>query len=161
IYATDCNDASSILEPLITAGKVRPLIVVAAESGRYLGDQSANPHDIKKDLRAMEYLAGIDEERYAKHEKFFCEELIAWAERDFGASRDGHERAVFGCSNGARFAADMGVKRPDLFGHVFAFSVAGRREFKVPAEIKEPATFHLAAGTWEKGFHTTTSNTAA
>jgi enterochelin esterase-like enzyme len=158
IYATDGNDASYVLEPLITSGKVPPMIVVAASSGEYLGDRTKG-YDFKKDLRAMEYLAGEDAERYAKHETFFCEELVSWAEREFGAAKQRQERAIFGCSNDARFAFDMGVKHPDLFGHVIAFSVAGRREFKLPENATGLPHFHLAAGTWE-GFLKTTTNAA-
>ena len=158
IYGTDGNDGATVLEPLITAGKVPPLIVVAAFSGDYQGDRSAG-YDPKKDLRLMEYLTGEDAERYAKHETFFCTELPAWAEREFGASPHRKDRAVFGCSNGARFAVDMGVKHPDLFGHVFAFSVAGHRSFQLPEPAAGLPHFHLAAGTWET-FHTTTKNVA-
>jgi enterochelin esterase-like enzyme len=156
IYATDGNDGAQVLEPLITAGKVPPLITVATSSGGYLGERGAD-YDIQKDLRALEYLSGINAERYAAHEKFFCEELPAWAEQEFGASKDRKERALLGCSNGARFAADMGVRHPDLFGHVFAFSVAGRREFQLPDKATGLPHFHLAAGTWEPFLKMTTN----
>jgi enterochelin esterase-like enzyme len=155
VFATDGQDNAHLVEALITAGKVPPLIVVAAANGGYLGDRSAKA-DMTKDLRAMEYLTGIDKERYGKHEKFFCEELRAWAEKEYGASPDRKDRGVMGCSNGARFAVDMGARHPDLFGHVFAFSVAGRREFKLPAALNPAPHFHLAAGVWEEGFHKTT-----
>jgi enterochelin esterase-like enzyme len=52
----------------------------------------------------------------------------------------------------------MGVRHPDLFGHVIAFSVAGRRKVDVP---EQPAGarphFHLAAGTWEVFLQSTTN----
>jgi enterochelin esterase-like enzyme len=159
LYATDGNAPGHIVEALIDAGTVPPMIVVAATPGGYLGERTGG-HDVKKDLRAMEYLPGIDAERYAKHEKFFCEELVAWAEAEFGASTDRRQRAVFGCSNGARFAVEMGVAHPDLFGHVIAFSVAGRRDVKLPDGAKALPTFHLAAGTWETGFHGITAKVA-
>jgi enterochelin esterase-like enzyme len=148
IFATDGNDGGAILEPLIKAGKIPPVIGIATSSGDYLGDRAAG-YDIKKDLRALEYLSGEDAERYAQHETFFCEEVAAWAEQEFGASKERIDRAVFGCSNGARFAVDMGVRHPDLFGHVIAFSVAGSREFKVPEKAAGLPQYHLAAGTWE------------
>src|SRR5206468_2881783 len=86
LYATDGHDAGGIVEALIDGGKVPPMIVVAAESGEYIGGPAAAAaHDVTKDLRAMEYLRGLNDERYATHEKFFCEELPAWAERAFGA----------------------------------------------------------------------------
>jgi enterochelin esterase-like enzyme len=150
VYATDGRDVAPVLEPLITSGKVPPLVVVAAASGGYLGGPGG--HDPKKDLRAMEYLPGIDDDRFARHEKFFCEELAAWAEREFGASATRGKRAVFGTSNGGRFAVEMGLRHPDRFGHVFAFSVAGRRELKPLGRAEQPPHFHLAAGIWEGPF---------
>lgn len=159
IYATDGNDAAHLLEALITSGKVPPLVVIAASSGAYQGDRT-KAYESKKDLRALEYLAGIDADRYRKHATFFCEELPAWAEKEFGASRERKDRAVLGCSNGGRFAVDIGIQRPDLYGHVFAFSVAGRREIKLPEKTDKLPYFHLAAGTWETGFHKTTTNVA-
>jgi enterochelin esterase-like enzyme len=155
IYATDGNDGARVLEPLILAGKVPPLVTVATSSGNYLGDRQAG-YDVQKDLRALEYLSGFNAERYAAHEKFFCEELPAWAERTFGASKERKSRAVFGCSNGARFAVDMGATHPELFGHVFAFSVAGRRPVRLADKPTGPPHFHLAAGTWEPFLKITT-----
>jgi enterochelin esterase-like enzyme len=155
IYATDGNDGAHVLEPLIRAGKVPALVTVATSSGNYLGDRQAT-YDIQKDLRALEYLSGFNAERYAAHEKFFCEELPAWAEREFGASKERKSRAVLGCSNGARFAVDMGATHPDRFGHVFAFSVAGRRPVRLSDRAAGLPHFHLAAGTWEPFLKITT-----
>jgi enterochelin esterase-like enzyme len=158
IYATDGNDGAQVLEALIVAAKVPPLITVATSSGGYLGDRAAG-YDTHKDLRALEYLSGFDPKRYAAHEKFFCEEVPTWAEREFGASKHRKDRAIFGCSNGARFAVDMGVRHPDFYGHAFAFSVAGRRELPLADKVNGLPHFHLAAGNWEI-FLQTTKNVA-
>ena len=123
IYAADGMTNAEILEPLIVAEKIRPIVVVGVLPGTYQGDR-AKPYDISQDPRAREYLPEIDPERFAKHEKFFCEEVRAWAENELGASRKQEERAVHGVSNGARFAVEMGLRHPELFGHVFGFSVA-------------------------------------
>lgn len=153
IYAADGMLNSDVLEPLILAGHVRPVMVIGVSSGGYLGDQSGKePYDIKRDLRALEYLPGHDADRFKKHEAFFCEELAAWAQRELGASSDRKDKAVFGCSNGARFAVEMGVRHPDLFGSVFAFSVAGNRGAE-PKKRENSSHFYLAAGMWEPGFH--------
>ncbi len=129
IYAADGMTNAEILEPLILAGKVRPIVVVGVLSGTYQGDR-AQPYDIKRDLRACEYLPEIDPARFAKHEKFFCDEVRAWAEKELGATRNQNERAIHGVSNGARFAVEMGMRHPELFGHVFAFSVASSTGLK-------------------------------
>ena len=44
----------------------------------------------------------------------------------------------------------------DRFGHVFAFSVAGRPEYKLAAPLNPTPHFHLAAGVWEDRFHKNT-----
>src|SRR5207245_1375598 len=98
--------------------------------------------------RSAEYVPGLRPERFAAHEKFICDEVVPWAERELGASADRKDRALYGCSNGARFALEMGLRRPDLFGHVIAFSLAGARNFLPPPVPSTPAEFHFAAGTW-------------
>jgi enterochelin esterase-like enzyme len=161
VYATDGQLNSAVLEPLILAGKVRPVIVVGTSSGGYLGGPGAKgEYDVRKDLRALEYVPGLDKDRFAKHERFFCEEVRVWAERELGASKDRQDRAVFGCSNGARFALEMGLRHPELFGHVFACSIAGARNFEPPARPENPPRYYLAAGTWEKPFHKMTADVA-
>jgi enterochelin esterase-like enzyme len=150
---------AEVLEPLVASGAVRPLVVVGVEPGGYLGDRKAGEHDVKKDLRAMEYLPTVEPERFARHERFFCEEVVPWAEAEFGASKDRAERAVFGCSNGARFAVEMGLRRPGLFGHVIALSVAGGWDAKAKPTADGAPRYHLAAGIWEKAFHGITTKT--
>jgi enterochelin esterase-like enzyme len=157
VFATDARLYADVADAMITAGKIRPLIVVGAEAGPYLGDRAK--YDPKQDLRAAEYLPGQDAGRFAAHERFFAVELVAWAEKEFGASREAKDRAVFGCSNGARFAVEMGLRHPGVFGHVFAFSVAGGPPGEVPAGAAA-VRFRLAAGVWEKGFHRMTEATA-
>jgi enterochelin esterase-like enzyme len=153
IYATDGQTRPEVLEPLIVSGKIRPVIVIGAAPGEYMGKRDGNePFDFKKDLRALEYLPGADDERFKKHEVFFCEELSAWAQKEFGASADRKDKGVLGCSNGARFAIEMGLRHPELFGHVLAFSVAGDSKLKLPKADVHPH-YYLAAGTWEKSFH--------
>ncbi len=153
LYATDGQLNPELLEPLIVSGKVRPVIVIGASSGAYMGKRDGKePFDIKKDLRALEYLPGADAGRFKKHETFFCDELAAWAQNEFGASADRADKAVLGCSNGARFAVEMGLRHPDLFGHVLAFSVAGDSNIK-PTQADAQVHFYLAAGIWEKNFH--------
>ena len=165
IYAADGMTNGEILEPLIIAGRVRPLIVVGVQSGKYQGDP-AKPYEIKKDIRACEYLPGVDDDRFAKHEKFFCEEVRSWSEAELGASKETAERAIHGVSNAGRFAVEMGMRHPELFGSVFGFSVASSSEsedmttnasFQAGGKIPR---FYLAAGKWETGFHKLTSRLA-
>jgi len=163
VYAADgdaIDDFTRILEPLILSGKIPPVVIIGVHSGGYLGGDVANikDYDPEKDLRAKEYVPGISPQRFAEHESFFCTEIVEWAEREFAVSPDSGERVVFGYSNGGRFAVEMGLRHPDLFGHVFAFSVAGDWEFaNLPLGPATRPHYYLAAGIWEKGFHHNTS----
>jgi enterochelin esterase-like enzyme len=159
IYATDGRDYCDILEPLILVGKVPPIILVAIAAGRYRGASSGG-YDAKKDGRALDYLPSMDADHFAHHEKFFCEEVRSRAEREWGASTDPKDRVVFGCSDGARFALEMGLRHSEWFGNVFAFSVAGARNLELPARPPRPARYYLAAGTWERPFLEMTRNLA-
>ncbi len=157
VYAADgeaIDRFARVLEPLIVSGQVRPTVIVGVHSGGYVGGPPNLKHyDPPKDLRAQEYFPGLNPRRFADHESFFCTEVPAWAERRLGVSKARVDRAVFGYSNGGRFAVEMGLRHPDVFGHVFGFSVAGNGEFNFGANRKDLPCFHLAAGTWEKSFH--------
>jgi enterochelin esterase-like enzyme len=147
-----------IAEPLIAAGKVPPIVIVGVHSGGYAGGAAdLKNYDVKKDLRAQEYFPTIDGQRFADHEKFFCTEVPAWAEKQFGVSTARRDRTVFGYSNGGRFAVEMGLRHPDVFGQVFGFSVAGNGKFDFAKAGSDLPRFYLAAGTWETSFHHCTS----
>lgn len=139
------------IEPLIQSGHLPPLVVVGVHNGGYRGEVAPDlsDYDASKDLRAAEYLPVLESEHFANHERFFCEEVPAWAEKRFGVAQTREHRFVFGFSNGGRFAATMGVRHPDQFGHTVAFSVAvgSPPTFDAPPELS--SCFHFAAGTWE------------
>ncbi len=111
-------------------------------------------------MRAQEYFPGIDPDRFARHEAFFCSEVTAWAERQWNVSGLAKDRVIFGCSNGGRFAFEMAMRHPDQFGHVLAFSVPGGGVIALPEGLKTAAHFYLEAGTWEKQFLTYTTRLA-
>jgi enterochelin esterase-like enzyme len=164
VYATDGEEIeryAKVLEPLVTAGKLPPLALIGVHSGGYLGGApSSAEYDAKKDLRAQEYFPGINPQRFAKHERFFCFEVAAWAEREWKVSREAKDRILFGCSNGGRFVYEMAIRHPDRFGSVLAFSVAGGGPITLPAEFKTQTRFYLEAGTWEQHFQVYTSRLA-
>jgi enterochelin esterase-like enzyme len=155
IYAADGESVGQfarVLEPLITSGRVRPIILIGVHSGGYLGVRDFKKYETHKDLRAQEYFPGINPKRFADHESFFIAEVPAWAEKQLGVSSKSKDRCVFGYSNAGRFAVEMGLRHPDVFGHVFAFSVPGNGHFDFAAGQKEFPRFELAAGTWETIF---------
>jgi enterochelin esterase-like enzyme len=141
---TDAHVHAHFIESLILERKICPLLLVDVPPGRSGAGLC--------DLRAEEYVPTIKPERFARHEKFFCAEVLQWAERELGASDQRRDRAIYGCSNGACFALEMGLRHPDLFGHVIAFSLAGARNLKLPAAAPEPLRYYFAAGSWEPIF---------
>jgi enterochelin esterase-like enzyme len=164
VYAADGEAIprfARVLEPLIAAGRVPPVVLIGVHNGGYAGGAPDIKHyDPQKDLRLQEYLPGVNTKRFAEHERFFSAEVPAWAERRFGVSSARADRAVFGYSNGGRFAVEMGLRHPDVFGHVFGFSVAGDGEFEFGPGRKDLPRFHLEAGTWEESFHGCTASLA-
>jgi len=87
---------------------------------------------------------------FAAHEKWFIEEVLPWAEKEFGASRNRLERIVFGSSNGGPFSLTMGARHPDLFGNVVGAMVYTLSLPKWKKELaekpKETQRFLLYAG---------------
>ena len=167
VYVSDgqsVREFARLVEPMVDAGRIPPVVLVGVHDGGYLGPTPKGPNDYDggKDLRAMEYIPGLDPRRFAGHETFFVKEVPAWAERRFGVSANREDRAVFGYSNGGRFAAEMGFRHPDVFGHAFCFSIAGDATRSLPEVGKsgKPVHFYLAAGTWESTYHRLTAKLA-
>ena len=158
VYMADGRSMESfaqVLEPLILTGQLPKTVIVGVHSGGYLGEflPDFSDYDSAKDLRAAEYLPALESEHFPKHEAFFCEEVSSWAEREWGVSQQRAQRAIFGFSNGGRFAATMGIRHPEMFGHVFAFSVAYGVAPVLGSNSEFQADYYLAAGTWEPSFH--------
>jgi enterochelin esterase-like enzyme len=133
------NVNTKLVEPLIADGRIPPVIIVAIMHG--------------PNLRMQEYVQTGSKE-FAAHEKWFIEEVLPWAEREFGASKNRMERIVFGSSNGGPFSLTMGARHPDLFGHVvgaMVYALALSRWKKELAEQpKETQRFILYAGSQDR-----------
>ena len=115
---------------------------------------------IRRKISAQEYFPGINPERFARHESFFCTEVASWAERLWNVSHDPQDRFLFGTSNGGRFVFEMALRHPRQFGTVLAFSVPGGGPIKIPDRYETTTRFFLEAGTWEQNFLTYTSRLA-
>jgi predicted esterase len=146
IYMADGDhlpEFAPYLEPLIVNGTLPPSLLIGAASG----GRSASGAD----LRAQEYLPTFNPERFSLHEQFFTDELRQWAEATYGAVTERDQRAVFGYSNGGVFAAAMGYRHPDLYGHILAFSLGVS-----PGELSDDGgalpDFYFTAGTLEGQF---------
>jgi len=145
VYAADGESMSwlaTVLDPLIADGSVPAVIVVGMHSGPSHSDPA-------QDQRGQEYLLGYNHERFEAHERFFVYEVADWAEQNLGAATNREQRAVFGYSNGGAFAVTMGVRHPERYASVLAFSLArGPQGLGTPDWTANMAPRHyLVAGT--------------
>lgn len=148
-YITDggeCERFAKVLEPLILAHRVRPCAIVGVENGGYRGNLLDAPYDPKLNFRGKEYVDGNDPVRFRKHRKFFADEVVRYATKTFGLSSRREDRASMGYSDGARFVLSMASSRPDLFGTILPFSMAGAFPSTFP--VKGPRVL-LCAGKLE------------
>ena len=75
----------ALIEPLILAGKLPSMIIVS-------------PVKSPGKMRQQEYLPHESPKHFEVHEKFYIEEMIPWAEREFVLRRDRKLRSTFGSS---------------------------------------------------------------
>lgn len=143
-----------IIEPLIDAGKIEPVLIVGIVSGQngIMEDRSA----LGWDIRALDYLPvdlpGFPPNRFDAHLAFVTDTLIPWVESEYGALPDRSTRAVTGSSNGGVFALHAGFRRPDIFGHAWPMSIgAGTIETAEPVDTLT-ARFRISAGYYEAYF---------
>lgn len=150
LYATDGNMFAPYarrLDAAIQAGICPPVVVVAAASAGF--------DPMRGNLRAAEYLPGFDDRVYDAHQRFFVDELPAWAEAELGVPSDRARRGVWGCSDGGGHAAMVARLFPDRYGHAFVYSTG------MPPDMSHVWTddhpfMHLCAGTLEGPFHQAT-----
>ena len=142
---------ATVLEPAILEGRVPPALLVGVANGGQAGE----------DIRSAEYLHGRHAERFEAHRTFFVETVARWAEAEHGASTSRRHRMVFGVSSGATFAVTMGLRHPERFGRVIAFSTGFVPVVPYSWPAGDVPPHYLAAGTLEEGFRTATASWAA
>jgi enterochelin esterase-like enzyme len=139
-----------VIDPLIASGRLPRVLLVGMHSDTTRGPRRED------DGRSAEYLMGYldGDPRFLAHERFVMEEVVPWAEAAYELPADASRRAVFGFSNSAAFAVHMGLRHPDRFGKVLAFSPAGARAAQPEgATARGAAAFYLLGGTLERPFH--------
>lgn len=145
LYMTDgqaLGAFAQVVEPLIEKRIIPPMILVGVHS----------PYDQPtRNRRAEEYILGLNNEAYLAHEQFFTETVRRWSELRLHASEDPAERAIMGFSNGAVFAGNTGVRKPDLYGQVIMFSQGDTPLINLRSQVT--ARYYLAAGTLEPQIH--------
>ena len=102
-------------------------------------------------LRLHEYSPNFDPERFAAHERFFVEDVGAWARSRFGVALPSERTAVFGVSACGELALALGLRHPELYGAIFSASPGAgyRPPLAMPSRL--PRTY-LVAGTLEPFF---------
>lgn len=145
VYATDGQFFAPYarrVDAAIERGEIPPCIIVASHA-------SAN--------RTGEYFPGFDPPTFARHERFFVEELVAWTEATFDVVADRSSRAVFGCSDGGAHALTIGLSHFNRFGHVIAYSSGLPPNGNEGWPEGEAPTVQLCAGVLEGQFYLATS----
>lgn len=153
---------AAVIEPLIDSGAIVPIVIVAAEAGQpgIVEDRST----LGVDVRSADYLPDFHNagDRFERHMRFFTQELLPYAEREFALTPDRTKRAIQGQSNSAVFARWAGYEHPELFGAVLAFSHGWSAKGNRPAPgDPRRASFVFSAGLYEAGFYVSTKRTAA
>ncbi len=128
-----------MLDPLILAGKVRPVVLVGLWPNQGAADVN---------WRRLEWVVGADPARFARVEAFFINEVIPLAERKYGASARPEDRMLWGTSAGAAWALSMSGRHPRTFGHVAALSCGSGPAAEEGSGPGGPRLF-LAAGRFE------------
>lgn len=136
---------AGVIEPLVVNGVIPPTMIVGVH---------APPVERARDRRAEEYLLGINDDVYNAHERFFTRTVRRWAELQFGASQNPDKRAIIGFSNGATFAGNTGIRKPNLYKNVMMFSASQAPLVTLRTQV-EPR-YYLLAGTLEPPIFTTT-----
>jgi enterochelin esterase-like enzyme len=133
-------------------GQLVPRWANALESANVLPTLIVGAHRRDDEtLRIQEYSPGFDSERFSAHEKFFVEDVRAWARSRVDADLPADRTAVWGVSAGGELALAMGVRHPDLFGVVLCASPGGGYRPPDVLPVTLPRTY-LVAGTREPFF---------
>lgn len=144
-----CGEYARVLEPLMDSGRVAPFAIIGVHSAS-VATQSGNSYDPSLDRRSQEYIPVMKPELAAKHMRFFIEEVLPWAIREYGISTDRADRAVFGSSSGAAFATSVAIQHADLFAHALPFSLGFLPVSSIhPTPVPQ---FYFAAGNLEPAF---------
>jgi hypothetical protein len=138
---------------LAAAGE--PVALLGISSGAIshrIGETYA--YDVHTDRRARAYIERIDPPYFAAHMRYVVETVLPWAAERVDPALP---RIAFGVSNGAAWSASAGVRHPEVFAAVLAFSIGNAPGVPVP---RDPPPFALVAGRLEPGFDRTTTSFA-
>jgi hypothetical protein len=148
---------ASAVAPAVADGRLPPVALVGID-GIGIRLHHGRNYDIRADPRARAYLPDLDPPYFERHMTYATQTVPAWAERRLARTFTAHERIVFGCSNGAAWAAAVAAIDPPIVGGALVFSL-GRRPPSPPSRRSSPP-HALVAGRLEPGFDRETSRHA-
>lgn len=127
---TTMGRAVQIMDNLIAAGKVKPMIVVMTNGN---ANQSAAQNDIPLPPAAGQ-MAMADYMKYAgKFEESLVTDVIPFIEKNYRTYTDKDHRAIAGLSMGGAHTQTITNNNPKLFSYIGVFS-AGIMNFGVPPQ---------------------------
>src|SRR5581483_7223292 len=131
---------------VLEAAGLPPTMIVAAHR---LDDETLRLHEYSPGQSSAAF--AFDPARFAAHERFFVQDVRAWARSRFDVALPADRTAVFGVSASAELALAMGLRHPDIYGVVFCASPgAGYRPPAVmPGSLPRA---YFVAGTQEPFF---------
>ncbi|QDT70982.1 alpha/beta hydrolase [Lacipirellula limnantheis] len=137
LYCTDGQALQHILDTVSPSAEpwtAPPVAIIGVESSG--------------DARGEEYLLGVDKSRYQAHESLFIGDVRQWTESRLSIRTGRQHWGIFGFSNGGAFALATGLRHPELFGFVIAFSMARcpKSPVRVDSQAGRELRFYLAAG---------------
>jgi len=141
VYVADqgtIGNQANYIEALIRQGKLPEMLLIAVEGGK--GD---------------EYISFENDGSFEQHERFLIEEILPWAETKYGAATEPKSRAIYGHLDGGIFAASIGIRNPDVFGNVIAFSLGVNPTFfdktlSIDSNLLD-SNFYFLAGELKQG----------
>lgn len=158
LFLTDggAEQFAPLIEALITQGKIRPIVLIGAESGER-GVVGEAPKGYGPDLRSAEYIRAYPEakDRFDRHMAFFSGELTDYAAREFSVSRKPEDRAVAGYSNGGVFSLWAGLMHPEVFAMAAPMSPGVAPVGDNDLKPGPRAAFWISGGLYEPPFHAT------
>ena len=138
-----------VVEAAIDDGRLPPLALVGIDSdGRRMNPSEA--YDATADPRARAYLHDVDPPAFDEHPRYALGRVLPWAQERLGQRPERERRVIFGCSNGAAWAAALAALHPQAFGAALVFSL-GVRPLQAPRGRDAPR-HALVAGRLEPGF---------
>ena len=131
---------------VLEAAGLPPTMIVAAHR---LDDETLRLHEYSPGQSTAAF--AFDPARFAAHERFFVQDVRAWARSRFDVVLPADRTAVCGVSASAELALAMALRHPDIYGVVFCASPgAGYRPPAVmPGSLPRA---YFVAGTQEPFF---------